>query len=163
MSSLHSMKKEIAKNNLMFAPEMYNNLLGSVIISAYILSEEKPSLLEIKQKWRQLIKKPKMVDFWLDDPNFIDKALGLFGIKRPDYFPVAMVQSDFNALIMPYIDGQLYPLREDGVFPMTASKGKIYPIDFSLTNNKDGEKAKDCEVAAKSEVINNGERSTKRN
>ena len=43
MSSLHSMKKEIAKNNLLFVPEMYNNLLGSVVISAYILSEEKPS------------------------------------------------------------------------------------------------------------------------
>lgn len=157
MSSLHSMKKEIAKNNLMFAPEMYNNLLGSVVISAYILSEEKPSLLEIKQKWRQLRKNPKKVDFWLDDPNFIDKTLKLFVMKRPDYFPVAMVQSDFNALIMPYIDGKLYPLREDGVFPMTASKGKIYPIDFSLTNNKDGE------AAAKSEVINNGEGQTQRN
>lgn len=131
------MKKEIAKNNLMFVPEMYNNLLGSVIISAYILSEEKPSLTETKKKWRQLRKNPKKVDFWLDDPNFIDKALKLFDMKRPDYFPVAMVQSDFNALIMPYIDGTLYPLREDGVFPMTASKGKIYPIDF--TNNKDGE------------------------
>ena len=40
---------------------------------------------------------------------------------------------------------------------MTASKGKIYPINFSLTNNKDGE------VAAKSEVINNGEGQTQRN
>lgn len=147
----------------MFAPEMYNNLLGSVVISSYILSEEKPSLLEIKQKWRHLRKNPKKVDFWLDDPNFIDKALELFEMKRPDYFPVAMVQSDFNALIMPFVDGKLYPLREDGVFPMTASKGKIYPIDFNLTNNKDGEKAKDCEVAAKSEVINNGEGQTQRN
>lgn len=155
MSSLHSIKKEIAKNNLMFVPEMYNNLLGSVIISAYILSEEKPSLLEIKQKWRQLRKNPKKVDFWLDDPDFIDKALKLFEMKRPDYFPVAMVQSDFNALIMPFVDGKLYPLREDGVFPMTASKGKIYPIN--LTNNKDGE------AAAKSEVINNGEGQTQRN
>lgn len=138
----------------MFVPEMYNNLLGSVVISAYILSEEKPSLLEIKQKWRQLRKNPKKVDFWLDDPDFIDKALKLFDMKRPDYFPVAMVQSDFNALIMPYINDTLYPLREDGVFPMTASKGKIYPIDF--TNNKGGE------VAAKSEVINNGEGQTQR-
>ena len=157
MSSLHSMKKEIAKNSLRFAPEMYNNLLGSVVISAYILSEEKPSLTETKKIWRQLRKNPKKVDFWIDDPDFIDKALKLFGIKRPDYFPVAMVQSDFNALIMPYIDGNIYPLREDGVFPMTASKGKIYPINFSLTNNKDGE------VAAKSEVINNGEGHTQRN
>ena len=148
MSSLHSMKKEIAKNNLMFAPEMYNNLLGSVVISAYILSEEKPSLLEIKKKWRQLRKNPKKVDFWLDDPNFIDKALELFEMKRPDYFPVAMVQSDFNVLIMPFVDGKLYPLREDGIYPLTASKGRIHIIDFSLTNNKDGK------VAAKSEVIN---------
>lgn len=141
----------------MFAPEMYNNLLGSVVISAYILSEEKPSLLEIKQKWRQLRKNPKKVDFWLDDPNFIDKALELFEMKRPDYFPVAMVQSDFNALIMPFIDGKLYPLREDGIYPMTASKGKIYIIDFNLTNNKDGD------TAAKSEVTNNGEGQTQRN
>lgn len=141
----------------MFAPEMYNNLLGSVVISAYILSEEKPSLLEIKQKWRQLRKNPKKVDFWLDDPNFIDKALELFEMKRPDYFPVAMVQSDFNALIMPFVDGKLYPLREDGIYPMTASKGRIYIIDFNLTNNKDGE------AAAKSEVINNGEGQTQRN
>lgn len=157
------MKKEIAKNNLLFVPEMYNNLLGSLVISAYILSEEKPSLTETKKIWRQLRKNPKKVDFWIDDPDFIDKALGLFGMKRPDYFPVAMVQSDFNALIMPYIDGKLYPLREDGVFPMTASKGKIYPIDFNLTNNKDGETDQYCEVAAKSEVINNGEGQTQRN
>lgn len=163
MSSLHSIKKEIAKNNSMFVPEMYNNILGSIIISAYILSEEKPSLTETKKMWRKIRKNPKMVDFWLDDPDFIDKALKLFGMKRPDYFPVAMVQSDFNALIMPYIDGKLYPLREDGVFPMTASKGKIYPIDFNLTNNKDGETVQDHEVAAKSEVINNGEGQTQRN
>lgn len=156
MSSLHSMKKEIAKNTLMFAPDMYNNLLGSVIISAYILSEEKPVVSVINKMWRTIKKNPKLVDFWLDDPDFIDKSLELFAMKRPENFPVAMVQSNFNALVMPYVEGQLFPLREDGVYPMTASKGKIYPINFTGTNKHDGE------VAANSEVKDNGKGQTQR-
>jgi len=136
MSSLHSMKKEIAKNTLMFQPDMYNNLLGSVVISAYILSDDKTLPVVINGMWNKIKKHPKLVDFWLDDPNFIDKTLDLFAMKRPDYFPVAMVQSEFNVLIMPYINDQLFPLREDGVYPLTAKKGKIYPISF--TNNTCG-------------------------
>lgn len=144
MSSLHSMKKEIAKRTLMFEPEMYLNTIGSIIISAYILSPEKPSVFEINKRWHQIKKHPKKVNFWLEDPDFIDKTLDLFCMKRPEVFPIAMVQSDFNVLFMPYVEGQLFPLREDGIYPMTASKGKIYPIDF--TNTHDGE------VATKSEV-----------
>lgn len=143
MSSLHSMKKEIAKRTLMFEPEMYLNTIGSIIISAYILSPEKPSVFEINKRWHQIKKHPKKVTFWIDDPDFIDKALDLFGMKRPEVFPIAMVQSDFNVLFMPYVEGQLFPLREDGVYPMTASKGKIYPVDFT---NKDGEVATNSEV-----------------
>lgn len=144
MSSLHSMKKEIAKRTLMFEPEMYNNVFGSVVISAYILSKEKPVVPVINKMWREIKKNHNLVDFWLDDPDFIDKTLDLFCMKRPEVFPIAMVQSKFNVLFMPYVEGQLFPLREDGVYPMTASKGKIYPIDF--TNTHDGE------VATKSEV-----------
>lgn len=137
MSSLHSMKKEIAKRKLMFDPELYNNTLGSVVISAYILSKEKPVVPVINKMWREVKRNRKLVDFWLDDPDFIDKALDLFGMKRPEVFPIAMVQSKFNVLFMPYVDGQLLPLREDGIYPMTASHGKIYPIDF--TNKHDSE------------------------
>lgn len=137
MSSLHSMKKEIAKRKLMFDPELYNNTLGSVIISAYILSKEKPVVPVINKMWREVKRNRKLVDFWLDDPDFIDKALDLFGMKRPEVFPIAMVQSKFNVLFMPYVEGQLLPLREDGIYPMTASHGKIYPIDF--TNKHDSE------------------------
>ena len=133
------MKKTIAKNNLTFAPDMYNNLLGSVIISAYILSGKETDSVYINKMWREIKKNPKLVDFWLDDKDFIDKALDLFAMKRPENFPVAMVQSNFNVLVMPYIDDQLFPLREDGVYPMTAKKGKIYPINF--TNTHDGEVA----------------------
>lgn len=147
MSTLHSMKKKIAKRTLMFDTEMYNNLLGSVVISAYILSPEKPEVKEINKKWRYYKKNPKKINFWIEDKDFIDKALSLFDMKRPDYFPVAMVQSNFNVLIMPYVEEQLFPLREDGIFPMTASKGKIYPIDFKgdATNKDDGEIAANSE------------------
>lgn len=144
MSSLHSMKKEIAKRKLMFDPDMYNNVFGSVVISAYILSKEKPVVPVINKMWREIKKNHNLVNFWLEDPDFIDKTLDLFYMKRPEVFPIAMVQSEFNVLFMPYVEGQLFPLREDGVYPMTASKGKIYPIDF--TNTHDGE------VATKSEV-----------
>lgn len=137
MSSLHSMKKEIAKRTLMFDPEMYNNMWGSVIISAYILSPEKTKTpFEINKWWHVIKKNPELVDFGLDDPDFIGKTLKLFSMPKPDYFPIAMVQSDFNVLFMPFVDGNLYPLREDGVYPMTASKGKIYPIDFTNKHDK---------------------------
>ena len=154
---IHSIKKGIKKNSLRFDSDMYTETLGSLIISTCILTGDKYDTVKVNKTYRNLVKHPEQVDFWIDDKDFIDKSLVLFGMKRPEDFPIAMVQSNFNVLFMPYVDGQLFPLREDGVFPMTASKGKIYPIDFNLTNNKDGE------LAAKSEVINNGEGQTQRN
>ncbi len=153
MSSLHSMKKEIAKRSLMFEPDMYNNTFGSVVISAYILSPEKPVVPVINKMWREIKKNHNLVDFWLDDPDFIDKALDLFGMKRPEVFPIAMVQSEFNVLFMPYVEGQLFPLREDGIYPMTASKGKIYPINFNgdATNKESGTDEKPAKSEEKGE------------
>ena len=124
---------------MIFMPEMYTHTLGSVIISAYILSYPKPDPVQINKKWRYLKKHPDQVGFWIDDPEFIDKSLELFNIKRPEEFPIAMVQSDYNVLFMPYYDGQLYPLREDGALPSTAQHGKIYPIDFTTNNTESGE------------------------
>lgn len=144
MSTLHSMKKNMIKNSLTFVPDMYTNLLGSLVISAYIFSEGKYDAKAINKRWRKLVKNPDHVDVWLDDPDFIDKVLALFDMERPENFPIAMVQSEWNALFMPYVDGKLYPLREDGVTPRTASKGKIYPINFDGTNNSD-------EIVAKKE------------
>ena len=140
MSSLHSMKKEITKRKLMFDPELYNNMWGSVAICAYILSPDKEKTpFEINKIWHKMKKNPKLVDFGLDDPDFIEKTLKLFGMPKPEQFPIAMVQSKFNVLFMPYVDGQLLPLREDGIYPITASKGKIYPIDFTgKATNKEG-------------------------
>ena len=156
MSSLHSMKKEIAKRTLMFQPDMYNNTLGSVIICGFILTPNMPADLvgKINKQWNKVAKGKVKVDFWLNDPDFIDKALKLFDMEKPDEFPIAMVQSDFNVLFMPYVDGNLLPLREDGVYPQTARKGKIYPINWNATNNIE----ENGEVATKSEEENIGER-----
>ena len=131
---VHSIRKEMKRNCLRFDSDMYTHPMGSIIISACILTG-RTNVTEINRKWRNLKKHPKQVDFWIDDKDFIDKTLALFDMERPEDFPIAMVQSNFNVLFMPCVDGQLFPLREDGVFPQTARKGKAYPIVF--TNNGD--------------------------
>lgn len=129
---VHSIRKEVNKNSSIFAPEMYTNTLGSIIICAYIFSKEKPNPVDINKKWRKIRKNPEnFIDFWLDDPEFIDKSLKLFDLERPEEFPICFVQSDFNTLFMPYVDGKLLPLNENGLYPQTAKRGKIYPINFT--------------------------------
>lgn len=145
---IHSIKKEIKKNNLRFDSDMYTETLGSLIISTCILTGDKYDPVNINKTYCNLVKHPQKVDFWIDDKDFIDKSLALFDMKRPEDFPIAMVQSNFNVLFMPYVDGQLFPLREDGIFPQTANKGKIYPIDFTNNDEENGEEP------AISEVIN---------
>lgn len=134
MSVLRKFRKQVKKSNLRFAPEMYNNILGSLVITHYMLNKlegNEPDVNNIKAKWKQLVKKGNL-DFWLDDKEFIPKALALFGMK-PIYGKFAMCQSALNTLFMPYIDEQVLPIREDGIYPNTVIHGKIYPV------NKEGE------------------------
>lgn len=134
MGLLRKYRKQVKKSNLRFAPEMYNNILGSLVITHYILNKlegNEPDVEAIKAKWKQLVKKGNL-DFWLDDKEFIPKALALFGME-PIYGKFAMCQGALNALFLPYIDEQVLPIREDGIYPNTAIHGKIYPI------NKEGE------------------------
>lgn len=141
MSALHSFKKNIVASSLMFPPDMYTNTFGSIVVSAYMMTEmedrQNISVPEIIKRWNKIKKSPsKKIDFWLDDPDFIDKTLALFDMKRPKDFPIAMLQSQYNVLFLPYVDGQLLPIREDGRYPMSAKCGKIYPIDFSGDKNE---------------------------
>lgn len=131
---LKKVRKNVRKNTL-FNEEMYSNVLGSLIITHYIIhllkTGEKLDTTEINKKWKSLRKKgrigDKVLDFWIDDSDFIPKALDLFDME-PSYGDFCMVQSVFNALFLPYIDGDVLPIREDGWLPMSASSGKIYPI-----------------------------------
>lgn len=126
MSKLRSMKREVSKNVLRFPIDMYTTFPGSVIITSYILSENKPRVSQIRKTWKNY--KNKGTDFAFDDPEYMTKLLKLFNMSGIDESKAAFVQSDFNALIVPYIDGKIMPLREDGVYTRTLQKGKIYPL-----------------------------------
>lgn len=136
MSVLRKFRKSIVQSSLKFDPDMYNNILGSLVITHYMLNKldgNEPDITAIKAKWKSLVKKGKL-DFWLDDKEFIQKALALFDMK-PIYGKFVMCQSELNTLFLPYVNDTVLPIREDGIYPNTARNGKIYPI-----NEKEEEK-----------------------
>ena len=141
MSILRKFRKSVKKSTLRFDPAMYNNVLGSLVITHYVLRTldgEDTDINKIKSTWKALTKK-KDLGFWIDDKDFVVKALALFGMQ-PLYGRFAMCQSTFNVLFLPYIDGTVLPIREDGIYPMSARGGKIYPV---LETNKEIEEEKE--------------------
>lgn len=141
MSTLRKYRKNVRETILFFDPAMYNNALGSLIITHYILRTldgDETDVNKIKTTWKKLSKK-KSLGFWIDDKDFIVKALALFDMK-PAYGRFAMCQSDFNLLFLPYIGETVFPIREDGIYPLTARYGKIYPV---LETNKETEEKKE--------------------
>lgn len=129
MSTLRKFRKNVTKSCLKFDVDMYNNILGTLVITHYILNKLDGvdlDVVTIKAKWKSLVKKGNL-DFWLDDKDFISKALALFDMK-PIYGKFAMVQSALNTIFLPYIDEKVLPVREDGIYPSSARIGKIYPI-----------------------------------
>lgn len=128
MGILRKYKKGLQKNSLQFPMEMYTNVVGSLVLTHYILNKMNGVELDvngIKATWKHIVKKG--LDFWLDDPDFIKKVLELFGME-PIYGRFAMVQSQTNLLFLPYIDEQILPIRPDGIYPASVRTGKIYPI-----------------------------------
>lgn len=137
MSILRKYRKQVKNSNLRFEAEMYNNVLGSLVITHYILNKLDGNELDvgaIKAKWKYIVKHG--IDFWLDDPDFITKSLALFDMK-PIFGHFAMCQSALNTLFMPYIDDKIIPIREDGIYPNSAIHGKIYPITEQKEEDKD--------------------------
>ena len=141
MSTLRKFRKSVKGSTLRFDPVMYNNVLGSLVITHYVLRTldgEETDVNKIKSTWKALTKN-KTLDFWIDDKDFVVKALALFDMK-PLYGRFAMCQSTFNVLFLPYIDGTVLPIREDSIYPMSARSGKIYPV---LETNKETEEGKE--------------------
>ena len=137
MSILRKYRKQVKNSNLRFEAEMYNNVLGSLVITHYILNKLDGNELDvgaIKAKWKYIVKHG--IDFWLDDPDFITKSLALFDME-PIFGHFAMCQSALNTLFMPYIDDKIIPIREDGIYPNTAIHGKIYPITEHKEKDQD--------------------------
>ena len=128
---MRKIKKNVAENKFMFPLEMYTSLPGSVIITSYILSEEKPDLLQIRKKWKYYTRHGLGFDF--SDPDYLKKLCEKFEVKMFPLELAAYVQSEFNALICPYFEDEegiktIWPLREDGYYSRTLRKGKIYPL-----------------------------------
>lgn len=129
-STAHSIAKKIKKNNLLFDEDMYSNVFGSIAISAYILAEDKTNIdpKELSKKFKSIVKS-KQAPVALNDPDFVNKVLDFYGIiSKPKMTDLALVIYKANAVIAPYIDGHLYPLREDGFIGNIISSGKIYPL-----------------------------------
>ena len=136
---LRKIKKNVAENKFMFPLEMYTSLPGSVIITSYILNEEKPDLLEIRKKWKYYTRHGLGFDF--SDPEYLRKLCEKFEVKMFPLELAAYVQSEFNALICPYFEDEegmktIWPLREDGYYSRTLRKGKIYPLSEKVENDK---------------------------
>ena len=128
---IRKLKKNVAENKFIFPLEMYTSLPGSVIITSYILNEEKPDLLQIRKKWKYYTRHGLGFDF--SDPEYLKKLCEKFEVKMFPFELAAYVQSEFNALICPYFEDEegmktIWPLREDGYYSRTLRKGKIYPL-----------------------------------
>ena len=136
---IRKLKKNVAENKFMFPLEMYTSLPGSVIITSYILNEEKPDLLEIRKKWKYYTRHGLGFDF--SDPEYLKKLCEKFEVKMFPLELAAYVQSEFNALICPYFEDEegmktIWPLREDGYYSRTLRKGKIYPLSEKVEKDK---------------------------
>ena len=128
---LRKIKKNVAQNNFLFPLEMYTSFPGSVVITSYILNEDKPDLLKIRKKWKYFLRHGLGFDF--SDPEYLKKVCELFEVEMFPLEFAAFVQSEFNALICPYVEVEegrkdILPLREDGYYSRTLRKGKIYPL-----------------------------------
>lgn len=134
---LRKLKKNVAINSFLFPLEMYTSLPGSVIITSYILNEEKPDLKVIRKKWNYYLRHGLGFDF--SDKNYLQKVCELFEVKMFPLNLAAYVQSEYNALIAPYFENEegiktVWPLREDGYLSRTLRKGKIYPLTEKVVN-----------------------------
>ena len=134
---MRTLKKNVAVNAFLFPLEMYTSLPGSVIITSYILSEEKPDTLAIRKKWKYYTRHG--LGFDLTDPDYMKKICDLFEVKMFPLELAAFVQSEYNALVCPYFEDEegmktIWPLREDGYYSRTLRKGKIYPFTEKQIN-----------------------------
>ena len=136
---LRKIKKNVAENKFIFPLEMYTSFPGSVIVTSYILSNDKPDVLKIRKKWKYYLRHG--LDFDFSDPEYLKKICEKFEVKMFPLELAAYVQSEFNALICPYFEDEegmktIWPLREDGYYSRTLRKGKIYPLSEKVENDK---------------------------
>lgn len=132
-SKAKRLSKQKIGGGLKFPVEMYNTTVGSIVICGIMFTRGELDYKKIRAKWREYKKAKDLFD--LNDKDLIVKVLEYFGMKKPKYFPIAMVVSPYNVLFAPYEKKykMVLPLREDGFTGPTLRYGKIYPIEFEKT------------------------------
>lgn len=129
-------KMKANKRKLRFDNCVYTTLPGSLALSCYIVTDwknsdnKKPTWKDISKKTKALMKDPSLL-IPFDDPEYIKKTLKYYDMEIPDNFPLALVVGDYNSLFTLYIDGDILPLREDGIFTKTLTHPRnIIPLEF---------------------------------
>ncbi|HAJ78142.1 MAG TPA: hypothetical protein DCO75_00090 [Fibrobacteres bacterium] len=140
-SKLAKLAKRV-KTHWDFDKDFYNTSFGSVVVTAYMVTSDKKSfnLRAINKKFKFFkrnftdnIKNNEWeLNFLIDigKSDYIDKVLEYFGVKKPDYFPLAMITDGRQVLFAPCVDGVLYPVRPDMFIPPIYKTGDIRMIDW---------------------------------
>lgn len=126
--------------------EMYNNILGSFLISLYILQATDKTPKELcrfyKQEKKRWLKGEINEQTWMydiidklteevietEDGHFIEHTNNTY----IPYGQIALVESEWNKLIVPYLDlgngPQVLSIREDGLIGPTLKHGTVHVI-----------------------------------
>ncbi len=135
-SKANRVGKKVGKlgGGLKFPVEMYNTTVGSIVICCLMFTKKDVDYKRIRALWRKFKAEVEKgaEPFSSEKATFVDDVLKYFELRRPSYFPIAMVVSSYNVLFAPYEKKykRVLPLREDGFTGPTLKYGKIYPIQW---------------------------------
>lgn len=131
------MKKQIRQRRKTEDNEMFNSLLGSFLVSLKMLNSTGLNKDDLRKIFREEKKIWMNGDVnkttWMEDlVSKMNKNYPATKTHIP-YGKIAVVVSDFNMLIAPYVENEkgeaeVLPLRPDGFKGPTLTYGKIYPI-----------------------------------
>lgn len=141
-STAKKMEKNLRNNILRFAPSMYNNCYGSVVLVYCMSTGIKSDMVQhVNTLWKKIEANPdEYFDFVLDqvsDAEFIERTLKVFGYEPTSTLKsiIVRVTSPYNSLFTAQVvPGKLLPLREDGFKGITLKTGKVtkpYPATES--------------------------------
>jgi hypothetical protein len=110
--------KKIAKklgDSLMFPKSMYSNFYGSYIIASYILNRDGNPTTMCKE-WKRLERNPERID--MTSKDWLLNLCADFGVDYDTTGRIVMVVGSHNVVcLIADENGNIYPIREDGVYP----------------------------------------------
>ena len=145
---------------LRFKTEMYNTLLGSFLISLYITHSTDKKVWQLNKFYTQeksrWLKNNVREDTWMEDiVKRLDKTITQTDTGRIITYPghttmpygyIALVRGQHNTLVAPYVNGQIFPLREDAFMGptlvtgtptlITQDEGTVDGVEYSITDEE---------------------------